>query len=387
MPRLLRLGSPARILTAALSVCVLSSCATNGSTPGAAPRGATGESPAATGAPPSARATRSAAGTPTPSSPSVTGGLRAAPGRSGAHVTLRAPGYDAPGSLISLVATVSDPGGSHVDFTLTVPGGTGTCEGPTWRHSRGISQSCWVTLPRRPGKTTIAATADLKPAGAAAVRTDPGTVVVEGKGPVTDPVDVARRDAITRCGNTTGRVWLTFDDQFLSTQRMDSMLATLRAKNVRARFFALGTWARARPASIARLRAEGHLVENHTLSHEPLSSQSDAALHAQIAGGPRGDAPALLRPGYGAGAYAARVVDAAAGLGFNTCYWTVDPRDWAGPTPEQLIDRVVHGDVGTPPVRAGGVVLMHMTGKHTAQALPGLIDAIRDAGLTLDPLR
>ncbi len=29
---------------------------------------------------------------------------------------------------------------------------------------------------------------------------------------------------------------------------------------------------------------------------------------------------------------------------------------------------------------------MHMTGKHTTQALPGLIDAIRAKGLTLDPL-
>lgn len=45
------------------------------------------------------------------------------------------------------------------------------------------------------------------------------------------------------------------------------------------------------------------------------------------------------------------------------------------------------GDKRTPPVRAGGVVLLHMTGKHTPEALPQLIAAIRAAGLTLDPLR
>lgn len=78
---------------------------------------------------------------------------------------------------------------------------------------------------------------------------------------------------------------------------------------------------------------------------------------------------------------------AAASLGYQVCFWTVDPRDWDGVPAEQLISTVMQGNDMTPPLRPGGIVLMHMTGKHTAQALPGLIAAIRAKGLQLEPLR
>ena len=317
--------------------------------------------------------------------PTPTGGRPPAAGHSSAHVALAGPRYDAPGSLVPAVATVDDPTARIVTFTLAVPGGHGTCEGPTWRHPGGISQSCWITLPRTPGETTFRATADLTD-DTGTQRTAPATRTIRAKGVPTEPVDAARRDAIRSCGNTTDRVWLTFDDYFLSEKRMRAMLATLAEKKVRGRFVAMGSWATKNPAMIGQLRAAGHLVENHTLSHEPLSSLGDGPLRAQIAGGPASDRPRLLRPGFGAGGLAARVVDTAADLGFQTCYWTVDPRDWTNPSPEQLVARVITGDDHTPPVGPGGVVLMHMTGKHTTQALPGLIDAIRAKGLTLDPL-
>ena len=313
------------------------------------------------------------------------GGLSSVPGRSSARVSLYAPGYDAPGALVAAVATVDDMREGTVTFDLRIPKGEATCGGPTWRHAGGVSQACWVTLPRTAGPTTMRATADLTDASGT-LRTAAGTLDIQAKGVPTGPVDPSRRDAISTCGNTSDRVWLTFDDHFSSTQRMRAMLAALEQKKVRGRIFATGGWATGNPSMVSEIRAAGHLVENHTLSHEPLSSLGDQELRAQIAGGPTGDAPRLMRPGYGAGGYAARVVDMAADLGFGTCYWTVDPRDWAGPTPEKLIERVIVGDGRTPPVRAGGVVLLHMTGKHTIEALPGLIDAIRAKGLTLDPL-
>lgn len=333
------------------------------------------------------------AGTATDGAPTA-GGVKGAPARpSPATVTISAPGYDAPGALVMTVATAR---GGDVDaaaqrgdvrFEASVAGVAGTCEGPTWRHAQGVSQQCWLTLPSTPGAASIQVRAVLTGTDGSVARTAAGVERIEAKGPVTTAVTGEQRRTIERCGNTTDEVWLTFDDGFLRRATMDSMVETLRDKGVRGRFFATGGWARANPSMVAGLRAAGHLVENHTLSHEPLSSQSEQSLRAQIAGGPAADPPRLLRPGYGAGAFASRVVAAAADQGLGTCYWTVDPRDWAGPTAPVLIDRVVHGDHRTPPLRAGGVVLMHMTGRHTAQALPGLIDAIRAQGLTPEPLR
>lgn len=385
MPRTSRGWRWGHGLAAFASLSLLCACASAAPAPtadasGSASPGAT----STTAAPTPTSAAPSAA--PTSAKTSETGRPSTPVGRSSARVSLHAPGYDAPGALVAAVATVDDTSKRTVTFDVTIPNGSAACSGPTWRHSGGVSQACWITLPPTAGKATISATADLTD-NTGTARTAPGKLDIRAKGVPTQPVDDARRDTISRCGNTTDRVWLTFDDQFSSTKRMRAMLAVLKAKNVRGQFFAVGTWANANPSMIAEIRAAGHLVENHTLSHEPLSSLADRALRAQIAGGPAGDPPRLMRPGYGAGGYAARVVDIAADLGFQTCYWTVDPRDWDGPTADQLIERVIHGDARTPPVEAGGVVLMHMTGKHTTQALPGLIDAIRAKGLTLDPLQ
>ena len=66
--------------------------------------------------------------------------------------------------------------------------------------------------------------------------------------------------------------------------------------------------------------------------------------------------------------------------------WTVDPRDWAGAPAATIVRRVRRGDAITPPVRAGGVVLMHLNGDHTGAALPGVIAAVRARGLTLHRL-
>jgi peptidoglycan/xylan/chitin deacetylase (PgdA/CDA1 family) len=55
-----------------------------------------------------------------------------------------------------------------------------------------------------------------------------------------------------------------------------------------------------------------------------------------------------------------RVAAAAASLGYRIQLWDVDTRDWAG-TP---------ADVMVAMIRArGGVVLMHMHGAHTVEAI------------------
>lgn len=310
---------------------------------------------------------------------------RVAPAHSDATVSMFGPGYDAPGSVVPVVVTVSERTSDRVDVSFD--GGAGTCDPRSWQHTGGTSVACWVTLKRTPGDNALRARAVLTGADGTARQTSAGTLTIKSKGVPTQPVPADRRAEISRCGNTTQNVWLTFDDGFLSRSTMDSMLATLRAKNVRGHFFATGDWARTHPRMIADLRAAGHIVGNHTRSHEPLSGLGEAALRDQIAGGPRADAPALLRPGYGAGGFAARVDAAAARQGLGLCYWTVDTRDWEKPSAERLIDRVLIGDRYTPPIAPGGVVLMHMSGRYTAQALPGLIDGIRAKGLTLEPLR
>lgn len=303
-----------------------------------------------------------------------------------ATVTIYGADVDAPGAAIPLVATVRGAAADEtVDVHMSIGGAEGTCEGPQWRHAAGLSQMCWITLPRQVGTATATSYALLSSARGMA-RTKDGSYAVRSQGPVTEPVTGAERNRTVHCGNPGESVWLTFDDGFPSQVAMRAVLDALRADQVKGRFFATGNWARDNPQMLSAIRAEGHRIENHSSSHEWLNALDASALEAQIASGPSSDDPKLLRPGYGAGAFARRIQDAATAQGYRTCFWTVDPRDWAGPSADVIERRVLQGDEKTPPVSAGGVVLLHMTGTHTAEALPGVIAGIRRHGLTLDPL-
>jgi peptidoglycan-N-acetylglucosamine deacetylase len=200
-----------------------------------------------------------------------------------------------------------------------------------------------------------------------------------------DPVSTQVR--IEHCQSSGPQVWLTFDDGG-SAKQVGRILAVLRHEHVQAIFFPIGSWAEANPDLVQRISREGHLIGDHTHDHIDLAKAKDPRASWQIEHGEThtpGTVP-LLRPPFGAGAYTARLDDIAAAAGLKLCTWTVDTRDWTGVSAKTIIRRVAHGDAMTPRVKAGGVIIMHMNGDHTGQALPGVIHAIRARGLHLHAL-
>lgn len=201
-----------------------------------------------------------------------------------AKVSVFGPLDDAPGASILTVVTAGGAAPKeNVRFDVRLAGQAGECVGDQWTHAGGRSQACWVTLPRTAGQHLISAYAELTGPGGTKRRTATQTRPVTGKGPVTTSVTPAERDRILRCGNTTDRVQLTFDDGFLSSTTMTAMLATLERENVKARFFATGQWARRHSSWLAQLRRAGHLIGNHSSTHEWLNTLTDARLREQIA--------------------------------------------------------------------------------------------------------
>ncbi len=60
--------------------------------------------------------------------------------------------------------------------------------------------------------------------------------------------------------------------------------------------------------------------------------------------------------------------------------WDVDTIDWkrvedGGPTADEIVARVVSR------ARGGSIVLMHLGGYHTLEALPEVVQGLRDRGL------
>ena len=179
---------------------------------------------------------------------------------------------------------------------------------------------------------------------------------------------------------------LTFDDGATGT-KLRSILATLKRNNAQGTFFFLGEWAAAHPDLYRLIKTEGHLIGNHTYDHPALSRTSDSSVLSQIRRGTAATTtPKLLRPPYAAGAHTQRLIDLAGQRGYQVCRWTTDTYDWDNQTPTAMAQRVRYGDYRSAPIHKGGVILMHGTGRYTATGLQGIIDAVTDKGLHVQPL-
>lgn len=184
-------------------------------------------------------------------------------------------------------------------------------------------------------------------------------------------------DAIRRCNRQPGSgVLMSFDD-FGTPEQVQAILDKLGEHRMRAAFFPTGKWAIENYDLILRMRAEGHILGNHTHTHanlEELSNNDESAFYGEIypVEGMINTVPQLLRPPYEAGAYDARVGERLSERGVQICTWTADTKDWQGGDVNQMMQPLRDGDGHLPPLGPDGVILAHMHLPHT----PALIDAV-----------
>ena len=135
------------------------------------------------------------------------------------------------------------------------------------------------------------------------------------------------------------------------------------------------------------MKRDGQIIDNHTATHANLSTASDATVLWQIDhGATPSTSVRLLRPPYGAGAFSTRLTALRGLPGLRAVLLDGGHPRLGGSTTSQMVQKVRDGDAMTPPVEAGGVILMHLHGRHTAAGLQSVIDAVRARGLRLQPL-
>lgn len=186
--------------------------------------------------------------------------------------------------------------------------------------------------------------------------------------------------SVTPCSR--GLVALTFDDG--PSPRVTPRLVRLLGRlDVPATFFMVGTRVAADPDLARSVADAGFVIGNHTWEHTDLTGQTGPEIRRALqrtrdalveAGVP---APTLTRPPYGAVDDRVRRVLAAAG--YTPVLWTIDSRDWAGGTPQQIARRVLSG---VHPHRAN-VVLQHdgvTRSPATLRAIPREVTALRERG-------
>ena len=182
----------------------------------------------------------------------------------------------------------------------------------------------------------------------------------------------------SRCGNTSGRVLLTFDDwSYGDPYRATRAGSYLRSQNIRAAFFLINEYAKSHPDIVATLRQQGHWVLNHTYSHPDLTTLSSSSVSWQIRNGVTSN---RLRPPYGA--YNSNVSSIASGLGYRICTWTIDTRDWEYVNGSRRSTSSIRYIVRNSPwsAKSSGVILGHLFTNYPA-AISGIVADLHAQGL------
>ena len=173
---------------------------------------------------------------------------------------------------------------------------------------------------------------------------------------------------------------LTFDDG-PHPKKTPKILDLLAKHGIHATFFMIGQNVEYYSQAAKRVVSEGHEIGNHTYSHPHIGKSQKSVLLGEMTECASsmerilGRIPRLFRPPEG-------VVDddikaAAFDMGYNVILWSVDTRDWAGASAENIAKNVLSN------VHPGDIILMHdYTGSncHTLEALEIMIPQLLEKG-------
>ena len=171
----------------------------------------------------------------------------------------------------------------------------------------------------------------------------------------------------------------TFDDG-PNPKTTPAVLDALAKHHIHAVFFMVGEMAANKQAApiIDRIVREGHIIGNHTMTHQDLCRLKDEARAEREIDDARltiekvsGLLLAWFRTPYGV--RCERVEDLLAARHLGHFHWDLDPQEWKHGNAKKAID-YVEKQVGK--MNGRNVLLMHDIKKATVEALPEILDWI-----------
>lgn len=176
---------------------------------------------------------------------------------------------------------------------------------------------------------------------------------------------------------------ISFDAAW-GNEQTDDLLNTLDKYKVKTTFFLVGQWAEKYPESVKEIAKRGHDIGNHSSTHAHMPNLSADKMKDEIKDCNKrikkltGKTPTLFRPPYGD--YDNNVVNLVKSLNMYCVQWNIDSLDWKDPS----ISRIVHNC--TDNLTPGSIILLHNGATNTPNALPKIIEAIRDKGYKIVPI-
>jgi peptidoglycan/xylan/chitin deacetylase (PgdA/CDA1 family) len=177
---------------------------------------------------------------------------------------------------------------------------------------------------------------------------------------------------------------LTFDAGWLFDQAIP-ILDVLDDYGIKATFFLRAYWVQDHQDLAKEIKARGHSIQNHSLTHPHMNEMTEAEIRYEFTESTKiysnilGIRPTLFRPPFGE--YNSTVLKVAGEQGYPyTVLWTVDTHDWADSvggvtvTTDYIVNRALTY------ASDNGIVLMHVAYAKTPEALPRIIQGLKDKG-------
>lgn len=189
-------------------------------------------------------------------------------------------------------------------------------------------------------------------------------------------------------GNTEKKdIFLTFDAGY-ENGCTESILNTLKEKKVPAAFFCTGDYLKCNEALIERMLNDGHIIGNHTWNHPKMPglesvdeikkelTEFDDYLYEHHNVKTR-----YFR--YPEGEFSEKTLSVISDMGYTTVFWSLAYKDW-----ERNVCRGTDYALSqvTNQIHNGAIILLHAVSDDNANALPLIIDKLREEGYTFRSL-
>lgn len=176
---------------------------------------------------------------------------------------------------------------------------------------------------------------------------------------------------------------ISFDAAWGNEQTED-LLNTLDKYDIKTTFFLVGQWAEKYPDSVKEIAKRGHDIGNHSSTHAHMPALSAEKMKKEINDCNNrikkltGKTPTLFRPPYGD--YDNNVVNMVKSMNMYCVQWNIDSLDWKDPS----IGRIVYNC--TDKLTPGSIILLHNGATNTPNALPKIIEGIKEKGYKIVPI-
>ena len=179
------------------------------------------------------------------------------------------------------------------------------------------------------------------------------------------------------------KISISFDCAW-GTEYTDELLDVLERENVRATFFMVEFWTEKYPQYVKKIDEKGHEIGTHSATHSYMSKLSEEEIRQELTSSSQaieevtGKKTQLFRPPYGD--YDDLLIDTAKSMGLYSIQWDVDSLDWKDLSANDIAMRVINR------VQNGSIILCHNNGLHTAEALPVILDTLKNKGYEFVPV-